>query len=167
VPRLINLNHNFMEEWRACVECSVYEVSNLGRVRRVGYPEILSLFETEKGYLRFKAYHDGNIHNIRVHRAVANAFVPNPESKPYADHINGIRSDNRVENLRWATSEENALNRRGCSKIGMPKGVSLKKNGRYEATFRGRYIGTYATKEGAHAAYCEAASAHSPDYWRG
>ena len=46
-----------------------------------------------------------------VHRIVAETFIPNPDNKPEVDHINRIRSDNRVENLRWVTRRENLQNR--------------------------------------------------------
>jgi exodeoxyribonuclease VII small subunit len=48
--------------------------------------------------------------NYTVHRLVATAFIENPEEKAEIDHINTIRTDNRVENLRWVTRSENFLN---------------------------------------------------------
>lgn len=44
--------------------------------------------------------------HYRVHRLIAETFIPNPDNKPTVDHINRIRDDNRVENLRWATMSE-------------------------------------------------------------
>ena len=79
----------------------IYEVSNYGRVKINGE---LQEF-TGNGY-----YCIGKNYVNKVHRAVAELFVPNPENKPCIDHINGDKHDNRAENLRWCTQQENLNN---------------------------------------------------------
>ena len=77
----------------------VYEVSNLGRVKCNG--KIVEPYMNNK-YLCIGTFY--------IHRAVAELFVPNPDNKPYVDHINTDCLDNRAENLRWVTCKENNNN---------------------------------------------------------
>ena len=99
-----------------------YEVSNIGRVRslnykRTGKEKILTNIEDYKGYLEVVLTKNGKRKQFKVHRLVAEAFIPNPENKPCIDHINTIKSDNRVENLRWVTYKENSNNEKTLEKF--------------------------------------------------
>lgn len=103
-----------------------YEVSTLGRVRSIHreYPKVskygVHYIQTVPqtvlkghwggGYHRVGLYRDGKSTVYSVHRLVAEAFIPNPENKPFVDHIDTDRSNNRVDNLRWVTQEENSNN---------------------------------------------------------
>lgn len=75
----------------------------------------LNLIKKRSGYLTVNL--GAKKRNILVHRLVAEAFIPNPENKPQVDHINRVRDDNRVENLRWATAVEQCENRAYQEKI--------------------------------------------------
>lgn len=59
-------------------------------------------------YINFKW--NGKQKNKAVHRLVAETFLPNPENKPLVDHIDGDRLNNNLDNLRWVTPQENAVN---------------------------------------------------------
>ena len=94
----------------------LYQVSNLGRVKSLNYrgtgKELIfkkSYFTS--GYERVCLTKNKIERTKRVHVLVAQAFIPNPENKPTVDHINRDRLDNRVENLRWATHEEQQSNK--------------------------------------------------------
>ena len=90
-------------------------VSNYGRIMglpKQTYPgHILTQRESPrgKGYMSVCLCKDNEKKNMSVHRIVAKAFIPNLDRKPEVNHKNGIRSDNRVENLEWATRSENEM----------------------------------------------------------
>lgn len=84
-----------------------YAISADGRVWSFRRKIILRPEEVYNGYLRVALCVNKEIKHFRIHRLVAEAFIPNPDNKPQVNHINGNRKDNRVENLEWATAQEN------------------------------------------------------------
>lgn len=86
----------------------LYEVSNWGRVKGLKYGRILKPCKDQDGYLSVQLCKEGKIKRLRVHRLVAMAFIPNPDNLPCVNHINEIKTDNRVENLEWVTNKENS-----------------------------------------------------------
>ena len=98
----------------------IYEVSNLGRVRscdrfvvynngrkhkRKG--KVLSQSYDAQKYYKVGLCKNGKQKNFSVHRLVAQAFIPNPGNKEQVNHKDETRTNNRVENLEWATTSEN------------------------------------------------------------
>ena len=99
-----------MEEWEIVPGYENYEVSNLGSVRGE-HNECVKPHFTNGGYTMVKLSKNNKAKRFSIHRLVALAFIPNPEDKPTVDHINRDIYDNRVQNLRWATNSEQAINR--------------------------------------------------------
>lgn len=103
----------------------IYQVSNLGRVKRLAHEDIyyrkdtniqchrpvgekiLKLSPTHDGYLDICLRRDGKDSYYAVHRLVAAAFIPNFENKSQVNHIDGNRSNNAAHNLEWCTCQEN------------------------------------------------------------
>ena len=87
----------------------LYQVSNLGRIKsfmnQYGHGERIIKGEiTKTGYIQVSLNHK----RFKIHRLVATAFIPNPESLPQINHKNEIKTDNRVENLEWCTAKYNS-----------------------------------------------------------
>lgn len=98
----------------------LYQVSSYGRVKSLARPrkmprnlfryteeKILKWQFNKKGYMRVILYKNGKNQIFFIHRLVAETYIPNPYGKSDVNHKNGIKTDNRVENLEWCTTKEN------------------------------------------------------------
>ena len=113
---------NFIsEEWRDVPSfMGVLQASNMGRIKRLSkyrntkgggkayMPEkILAQAISTYGYYKLCISIDAKRYDLLAHRLIAEAFIPNPDSKHQINHINGIKTDNSIKNLEWVSSIEN------------------------------------------------------------
>lgn len=100
------------EIWAQIEGFDDYLISNMGKVKSLkrGKERILRDRPDGYGYFQVILCKDGVEYSRKVHKLVALAFIPNTDNKEQVDHINRVITDNRSENLRWVTREENMLN---------------------------------------------------------
>ena len=100
------------EQWVEIEGCSEYYISNYGNVKNLNKGRISTHLKptVDNGYLSVTLTPLTEDRKVtRVHRLVANHFVPNPDNLPVVNHINGRKSDNSIENLEWVTQTENLI----------------------------------------------------------
>lgn len=96
------------EIWKNIKEFeNLYQVSNLGQIKSLRRGNILKQSQTKDNYLIVHLSNGKYQPNKLVHRLVAEAFLENIENKPQVNHKNGMKTNNRIDNLEWVTQEEN------------------------------------------------------------
>ena len=88
----------------------LYKINRLGDVVSVKRGIVLKSNLGIRGYKRVCLYKDGKRKHFRIHRLIMIHFIPNPDNLRCVDHINRIKTDNRIENLRWSSHLDNTIN---------------------------------------------------------
>jgi hypothetical protein len=146
------------EEWRTVPGYEgLYEVSSVGQVKSVTKNRFLSWY-LYKGYPRVCLRKNNKGYVVCVHRIMALAFLGDPGNN-FVNHINGVRNDNRIENLEYVTNRENATHGQGAKN--KYTGVRLEKKRslwRSDIIFKGKniFLGYSRTPEDASVKYYEA-----------
>lgn len=139
-----------MEIWKAIKGFDNYEISNLGNAKskpREGTKGgIVKPFFDRKnnGYLKVHLYKNGVQYQPFIHRLVAETFLPKINGKTEVNHKNGIKTDNRVDNLEWCNRKEN-INHSLDMGLKNLKKVGQFKNGKLIATYRSCHYASVKT----------------------
>lgn len=111
-----------MESWKEIDGYSNYQISNYGKIK--SKRKELKLYKNKRnGYLYTHLSQNGKTKVIRVHILVAKTFIPNNSNKPYVNHIDGDKTNNRTDNLEWVTPKENSIHARDVLKIDFTRGL--------------------------------------------
>ena len=102
-----------------------YSIDDKGVVRVIETGKVKKQSLGKNGYYYVTLYNDGYAKKLYIHRLLMETFVPNPEGKATVNHKNGIKTDNRLENLEWATHAENLSH---ALKVGLRKPRDRKLN---------------------------------------
>lgn len=98
-----------------------YYINEFGVLKNILNGKEYKGTKSKNGYLRVDISINGKRKVVFLHRLVAETFIPNLENKPQVNHINGIKTDNRVENLEWVNAKENTQH---AVKIGLINTIS-------------------------------------------
>jgi HNH endonuclease/NUMOD4 motif len=84
-----------------------YVINTNGQIKSASKGRLINQRLDRGGYMSVRLSMNGQTKTHYVHRLIAETFIPNPKTKPFINHINGIKTDNNIENLEWVTHAEN------------------------------------------------------------
>ena len=93
--------------WKKIKDYPDYEINRFGEIKRGN--KTLKSQPATNGYTNICLCKNGKAKMFRLHRLLAETFIPNPENKPQINHIDGNKKNNDLSNLEWVTASENAL----------------------------------------------------------
>lgn len=114
---MLKWSYKMNEVWKKIPNTNgKYLVNKNGEVKSLckKNPRILVPCNGPRGYKLVSIFENGEKKTRRVHRLVAEAFIPNPDNKPEVNHIDGDKGNNSVDNLEWATRSENEYHAYRC-----------------------------------------------------
>lgn len=103
----------------------LYQVSNLGRVKSSYTNRVLKGYKDTCGYLLVGLYKNNIRSSKKIHRLVAQAFIPNHENKPEVNHIDENKTNNIVSNLEWMTAKENSNHGTRNERVSKTKNIPI------------------------------------------
>lgn len=124
-----------MELWKDIPGYPGYQASSLGNIKGV-FGRILKPWKSRGYDIVWVCPGDGTKRKCGVHRLIGMAFLDNPENKPTIDHLNRVRTDNRLENLRWATHTEQRLTSPVPISDTGERNINITSNGKYRFIVR-------------------------------
>ena len=151
------------------IDFPAYDVSEDGIITRIvgcnqsKKGKVMKPWIDDEGYYKVELSNENGGKTYRIHRLIALHFIKNPDNLECVDHRNGIRTDNRIENLRWCTKQQNSMNCKG-------KGYTVRPNGKFRSIIiinnKRISLGTYVTEEEASKAYRDACIKYKGDFAR-
>lgn len=148
-----------MEEWKEIKDFPNFMISNFGNVKNIRLNSIKIPQIDYKGYERVQLYQKDGSKNFRIHRLVGLYFIDNPNNYTNIDHIDGNKTNNNINNLRWCSPSQNSRNtKKQINVTSKYKGVYFvkSKNGwiaQIGINYKQIWLGRYKTEDEAGLAY--------------